>query len=132
MNKPIGGRGKKAPYETTHVRIPVDLKSQIEKLVEDYRNNGLVALDNNDNKSSLNQPINYREFVDCMINEFKQNGLYLEQNGKRIGQSTLLLNEDDAYRSANNFIKSKRTKRVVVAELLSCIYGTTIDDSRLD
>jgi hypothetical protein len=132
MNKPIGGRGKKAPYETTHVRIPVDLKSQIEKLVEDYRNNGLVVLGNNDNKSSLNQPINYREFVDCMIQEFKQNGLYLGQNEKIIGQSTSLLSEDDAYKSANNFMKSKRTKRVIVADLLSCIYGTSIDDSRLD
>jgi hypothetical protein len=132
MNKPIGGRGKKAPYETTHVRIPVDLKSQIEKLVEDYRNNGLVVLGNNDNKSSLNQPINYREFVDCMIQEFKQNGLYLGKNEKIIGQSTSLLSEDDAYKSANNFMKSKRTKRVIVADLLSCIYGTSIDDSRLD
>jgi regulatory protein YycI of two-component signal transduction system YycFG len=132
MNKPIGGRGKKAPYETTHVRIPVDLKSQVEKLVEDYRNSGLVILDNNDNKSPLNQSINYREFVDCMIQEFKQNGLYLEQNEKIVGQSTSLLNEDDAYKSANNFMKSKRTKRVLVADLLSCIYGTAIDDPRLD
>jgi hypothetical protein len=132
MNKPIGGRGKKAPYETTHVRIPVDLKSQVEKLVEDYRNSGLIILDNNDNKSPLNQSINYREFVDCMIQEFKQNGLYLGQNEKIIGQSTSLLSEDDAYKSANNFMKSKRTKRVIVADLLSCIYGTSIDDSRLD
>jgi regulatory protein YycI of two-component signal transduction system YycFG len=132
MNKPIGGRGKKAPYETTHVRIPVDLKSQVEKLVEDYRNSGLIILDDNDNKFPLNQSINYREFVDCMIQEFKQNGLYLGQNEKIIGQSTSLLSEDDAYKSANNFMKSKRTKRVIVADLLSCIYGTSIDDSRLD
>lgn len=37
MDKPKGGRGKKAPYETTHMRIPLPLKLQIEKLIEDYR-----------------------------------------------------------------------------------------------
>ena len=37
MTKPIGGRGKKAPYETTHMRIPLPLKNQIEQLIEDYR-----------------------------------------------------------------------------------------------
>jgi hypothetical protein len=37
MTKPIGGRGKKAPYETTHLRIPVPIKPEIEKLIEAYR-----------------------------------------------------------------------------------------------
>lgn len=37
MTRPIGGRGHKAPYETTHLRIPVPLKPNIEKLIEDYR-----------------------------------------------------------------------------------------------
>lgn len=32
-----GGRGAKAPYETTHVRIPVDIKDQVEKLSNDYK-----------------------------------------------------------------------------------------------
>ena len=42
MDKPKGGRGKKAPYETTHMRVPLPLKAQIEKLIEDYR----LSLDN--------------------------------------------------------------------------------------
>jgi hypothetical protein len=37
MTKPMGGRGKRAPYETTHMRIPLPLKTQIEQLIEDYR-----------------------------------------------------------------------------------------------
>lgn len=37
MTKPMGGRGKRAPYETTHMRVPLPLKSQIEQLIEDYR-----------------------------------------------------------------------------------------------
>jgi hypothetical protein len=37
MNKPVGGRGKKAPYQTTIKRIPIDLESQIDSLIESYR-----------------------------------------------------------------------------------------------
>lgn len=37
MDKPKGGRGKKAPYETTIKRIPIELESQIESMIESYR-----------------------------------------------------------------------------------------------
>ena len=36
-NKPKGGRGKQAPYQTTTIRIPLPLKPSVDKLVEDYR-----------------------------------------------------------------------------------------------
>jgi hypothetical protein len=38
MTKPLGGRGKKAPYETAVIRVPVPLVSKVEKLIDDYRN----------------------------------------------------------------------------------------------
>ena len=31
-----GGRGKKAPYETTHIRVPLPLKSSIEQLIKEW------------------------------------------------------------------------------------------------
>ena len=37
MIKPTGGRGKRAPYETTHIRVPVPIKWKVEKLIDDYR-----------------------------------------------------------------------------------------------
>lgn len=37
MATPKGGRGVKAPYETTHIRLPVPLKAQVEALIADYR-----------------------------------------------------------------------------------------------
>lgn len=36
MNKPKGGRGHKAPYETTHVRIPVPILEEVERLKQRY------------------------------------------------------------------------------------------------
>lgn len=37
MAKPLGGRGKKAPYETTVVRIPKVLNAYVEKVVDKFR-----------------------------------------------------------------------------------------------
>lgn len=49
MNKPLGGRGKKAPYETTHLRIPVPIKNDIEKLIENYRLSVIDGIETHDN-----------------------------------------------------------------------------------
>ena len=32
-----GGRGVKAPYETTHIRIPVPIKAEVERLSQAYK-----------------------------------------------------------------------------------------------
>ena len=37
-----GGRGKKAPYETTVIRVPVLLKETVESLSNDYKLTGIV------------------------------------------------------------------------------------------
>jgi hypothetical protein len=34
---PKGGRGKKVPYETTTVRIPIAIKDQVEDMANRYR-----------------------------------------------------------------------------------------------
>lgn len=36
-----GGRGVKAPYETTHVRIPVPIKARVEELSEAFKDGRL-------------------------------------------------------------------------------------------
>jgi hypothetical protein len=41
MSKPVGGRGHKAPYQTMTVRIPIDVKEQVEEIVERFRSGDL-------------------------------------------------------------------------------------------
>lgn len=36
-----GGRGVKASYQTTHVRVPLQVKSQVEELVRAYKEGSL-------------------------------------------------------------------------------------------
>ena len=37
MSKPVGGRGKKTPYQTAVVRVPIELIPLIERLCDVYR-----------------------------------------------------------------------------------------------
>ena len=41
MSKPVGGRGHKAPYQTMTIRIPIDVKEQVEEIVERFRSGDL-------------------------------------------------------------------------------------------
>ena len=126
MNKPIGGRGKKAPYETTHVRIPVDLKSKVEELVEAYRNNELVISEINDSSSTKNLPINYHELVEIMIEEFKNNGLFVGKDVNRKYPLTLILSQEEAIERAKKLIANVGTKKDVAQNLLTALYQVDI------
>lgn len=41
MTKPKGGRGRKAPYETQQMRVPLPIKDQVNHLIEEFRSNVL-------------------------------------------------------------------------------------------
>lgn len=40
MSKPVGGRGMRATYKTTHVRVPEPVKPAVERIIEDYHKRG--------------------------------------------------------------------------------------------
>jgi nitrate/nitrite-specific signal transduction histidine kinase len=43
MDKPKGGRGHKAPYRTTHLRVPDPIKDRLQAIIDQWReetNNG--------------------------------------------------------------------------------------------
>ena len=46
MAKPVGGRGVKAPYETTHVRVPVPIKADVERLIDQFKEGGNTEAEN--------------------------------------------------------------------------------------
>jgi len=46
MSKPVGGRGIKAPYETTHVRVPVPIKADIQRLIDQFKEGGETESNN--------------------------------------------------------------------------------------
>ena len=56
MSKPVGGRGHKAPYQTMTIRIPIDVKQQVEEIVERFRSGDLeLAKNDNSDNSRISQ-----------------------------------------------------------------------------
>lgn len=53
--KPVGGRGRKAPYVTTHVRVPEPLKHEVEKLIRQFHEGG--KLDDSKRLTSLESAV---------------------------------------------------------------------------
>jgi hypothetical protein len=126
MDKPIGGRGKKAPYETTHVRIPVDLKPQIEELIENFRNKGFVVLEKDNIESSKNLSLNSDNFIQLMIEEFKNNDLFITQKVDKNSSNKLSLTLEKSIELANDLIANNRTKKEVVNKLLTALYQVEV------
>jgi len=125
-NKQIGGRGKRAPYETTHVRIPVDLKPQIEKMIEDYRNSGYSI----DDQINNNLPIDSSEFIKKMIEEFKNNNMIIIQETTEISEDNvmnqLVMKIDESIELANKLLATRATKKDVVSKLLTALFGIEV------
>lgn len=84
MSDNKGGRGKKASYETTHVRIPVPIKEIVEKLSTDYKEGKLVVQ------------------VDAITS-------------------------DQAIEEAKRIMKSKRSAKVSMQNLLKAIYSIDVE-----
>lgn len=126
MDKPLGGRGKKAPYETTHVRIPVDLKPQVELLVEQFRDNGCVV----ENRAIENPSTNSNDFIQKMIQEFKNNDMFIIQESHEISQNTLInelnLKLEESIKLANKLVATRATKKEVVNKLLTALFGIEV------
>jgi len=126
-NKQIGGRGKKAPYETTHVRIPVDLKPQVELLIEEFRNNGFTI----DNQITSNPSINSSEFIKQMIEEFKNNDMLIIQETNDISDdkiiSSLNLKLEESIELANKLLATRATKKELVNKLLTALFGIEVN-----
>ena len=76
MIKPIGGRGRKAPYDTVMVRVPFPIKTEVEDLVAAYRRKILSGdegryISESEDKSSEDFLIALK-LVDRFIKEIQQ------------------------------------------------------------
>lgn len=133
MSKQIGGRGKKAPYESTHVRIPLPIKDRVEELKNLY----------------INEQLEHHDYLTAedhrLAGEYKK--LLSESNGKLQCRDNPLtgINEefdcrdnpltgiDEALELAKKLLKQKKSAKDTVAKLLTGIYGReiTIDELKL-
>lgn len=110
MNKPVGGRGKKAPYESTHLRVPVPIKDKLQQIIDDFRND-VITFDNN--------VLSPTEELELLKSECQD----LKSKLEGIKPLTPL---EDAVSQAKSVLKQKKSKADAIAKLLTGIYGIDI------
>jgi hypothetical protein len=117
MNKPVGGRGKKAPYESTHIRIPEPIKYRVEELKALYVNDNL---EQHDKLIAENQ---------YLADEHRK--LLTGNNQVSDSQEKTLPTLDEAVEIAIKELAKKKSARETVAKLLTALYSQIVTTESL-
>lgn len=102
-NKPRGGRGNTAPYQTTHVRLPVGIKTYVEKIIDDYRDRVL--------RGEIDPEVDIAETDEFALR--------------------LLPELDELCPIARQILSQNRSARESICELLTFLYHVDIDPDSL-
>ena len=146
MVKPVGGRGVKAPYETTHVRVPVPIKPKIQAMIEAFRENynsdpekpltGLTIVDEvEDEAEEVEDEYEYSdtEIIKSQAGQIRNAAFEIQSLNQELNQArNLLTGLDDALEVARKLVKAKKSASQSMAKLLTDIYRTevTVEDLR--
>lgn len=126
MNKPVGGRGKKAPYETTHIRVPVDLKPQIEQIIDKYRNGDNIDL----SEYLADDDDKFDRLMDKLVSYLhKREAIVMVKDDGTSDRSILDATQDqieESIKLAKRLIETRITKKELATRLLTAIYNIDI------
>ena len=141
MDYSTGGRGNQAPYETTHVRIPVPIKELVQAASKYYRETlflptlkmvtPLATGDDDDQEDDDQEDDNRSDPTDLetiqsqaqMIQSYASEIHYLKHKIDELNSLTTL---DDAKQTAKTILKAKKSASQSVAKLLTSIYQVEI------
>lgn len=111
MSKPIGGRGKRAPYISTHIRLPEPLKERVENLKQLYLDG---QLEHHDDLISENQKL---------ADEYRN---LLTGNNHANSDKNVPVDVEECIEIAKKILKSKKNARESITRLINGIYGVDI------
>jgi glutamate mutase epsilon subunit len=118
MDKPKGGRGKKADYESTHVRIPAPLKDRVEELKQLWFEGQLEFHD------------------DCIARDARlareYENLLTGKEEKHDSSLNPLPSLDTAINEAKKILKSKKSARESILKLLTTLYDVELTKQDLE
>ena len=111
MDKPVGGRGKTAPYKSTHVRIPEPIKGRVEELKELFFSSHLEQYD-----SELAEN---KYLADKYRKEILNKNIANECDGNSLDKGELIT-------LAKKVLKQKKSARDSILKLLTGLLGDEI------
>jgi FtsZ-binding cell division protein ZapB len=139
-----GGAKHKAPYDSTHVRVPVPIKLQVEALINEFRasidgfNKGetkpsespLTSLEDDEDEDDGAEPSD-SETIKSQAETIQAYASEIHFLKHKLDQLSSLTSLEDAKKLANTCLTSKKGKWQEVARLLSGIYQTEVTEKDL-
>jgi len=142
MDYSIGGRGNQAPYDTTHVRVPVPIKELVQAASRHYRKTLNVPTliletpldegdeeDQEDDNRSDPSDLETIELQAAKIRAYLSEINYLKHKLAQVDSQIPL---SSALESARKIIEQKKSAKVSLTKLLTCIYSADITTDLLD
>ena len=141
MDYSTGGRGNQAPYDTTHVRIPVPIKELVQAASKYYREtlflptlNMVTPLevegdDEEDEEDDRPDPSDL-ETIQSQAEMIQRYSFEIQSLKRELDKSNPLTSLEDAKQTAITILKAKKSASQSVAKLLTGIYQVeiTVDD----
>jgi predicted RNase H-like nuclease (RuvC/YqgF family) len=141
MVKPVGGRGNKAPYESTHVRVPVPIKSQVQALIDEFREHQtleprkpLTSLDDDgDEEEDDRSDPSDLETIKSQAEMIQRYVLEIQSLKREVDKLNSLTSLEEAKELARSILKAKKSSSQSIAKLLTGIYqvDVSIDDLKV-
>jgi hypothetical protein len=141
MDYSTGGRGNQAPYDTTHVRIPVPIKELVQAASKYYREtlflptlNVVTPLatgdDDNQEDDNRSDPSDLETIQSQaqMIQSYASEIHYLKH---KIDELNSLTSLEEAKESARSILRGKKSASKSIAKLLTGIYQTEVIEKDL-
>lgn len=141
MTKPVGGRGIKAPYESTHVRVPMPIKKEVQALIDEFREREFKQvkpltsleedeIDQDDESDRDTYEYSEDEIIKSQAKMLQECRLEIESLNRQLEKLNLLTTLDEAKDSARSILRSKKSASQSLVKLLTSIYqiAVTLED----
>ncbi len=133
MVKPLGGRGLKAPYETTHVRVPIPIKASVQALIDDFRERQiqspikpLTSLDETEEEEEEESELSDSETIKSQAEMIRAYASEIHFLKHKLDELNSLTSLEEAKESARSILRAKKSATQSFVKLLTSIYQVEI------
>lgn len=143
-----GGAKNKAPYKSTHVRVPVPIKSKVQALIDEFKKDiegfkksepklsesSLTGLEENEEEENEEEDSSEPSDLETIKSQAEMIRAYVSEIHflkHKLEQLSLLTSLDDAKKEARKQIRAKDRKTLTVANLLSEIYKAEVTEEEM-
>jgi vacuolar-type H+-ATPase subunit I/STV1 len=133
MVKPVGGRGLRAPYETTHVRVPIPIKASVQALIDEFRERQtqspikpLTSLEEAEEEEEEESELSDSETIKSQAEMIRAYASEIHFLKHKLDELNSLTSLEEAKESARSILRAKKSATQSAIKLLTSIYQVEI------